>query len=122
MFRSLWRNSPSASEYIFPAVDPARDGPDCKRDCADCTVQFPSKVKIETSRPLYGHIKEFSTHVLVATGQSDWTPKVEQEKGSLMEAFDGTSYKSKQGVSLSCRSSFMSQLFCTYADLRCYHN
>ncbi|KAL4897770.1 Sucrase/ferredoxin-like-domain-containing protein [Aspergillus ambiguus] len=99
MLRSfLWRSSPqSTTDYLFPTVDPAHDGPDCKNDCADCTVHFPSKVKIESSRPLYGHIKQFSTHVLVATGRSDWIPKVEQEKGSLMEALDSSSAKSKQG-------------------------
>ncbi|GES57487.1 sucrase/ferredoxin domain protein [Aspergillus terreus] len=96
MLRSLlWRQS--TTDYLFPTVDPGQDGPDCKSDCADCTVHFPSKVKIETSRPLYGHIKQFSTHVLVATGRSDWTEKVEQEKDSLMEAFDSSSAKSKQG-------------------------
>ncbi|KAL5359766.1 Sucrase/ferredoxin-like-domain-containing protein [Aspergillus floccosus] len=96
MLRSLlWRQS--TTDYLFPTVDPAQDGPDCQSDCADCTVHFPSKVKIETSRPLYGHIKQFSTHVLVATGRSDWTQKVEHEKGSLMEAFDSSSVKSKQG-------------------------
>ncbi|KAL4779403.1 Sucrase/ferredoxin-like-domain-containing protein [Aspergillus varians] len=73
--------------YIFPTVDPKEDGPDCTKDCADCTVNFPSKVKVETSRPLYGHIKEFHTHVLVATGKSDWKERVEFETGSLMKAF-----------------------------------
>ncbi|KAF9892967.1 hypothetical protein FE257_000559 [Aspergillus nanangensis] len=102
MFRSfLWRNNsttpPNDNDYLFPTVDPAQDGPDCKQDCADCTVHFPAKVKVESSRALYGHIKEFSTHVLVATGRSDWTQKVEQEKGSLMEAFANTSSKSKHG-------------------------
>ncbi|PYI19658.1 hypothetical protein BO99DRAFT_384057 [Aspergillus violaceofuscus CBS 115571] len=85
-------------DYIFPSVEPTQDGPDCKQDCADCTVQFPSKVKVETSRPLYGHIKEFHTHVLVATGKSDWTEHVENEKGSLMEAFDASANQSKHGV------------------------
>ncbi|KAL4870746.1 hypothetical protein BDV12DRAFT_165149 [Aspergillus spectabilis] len=78
-------------DYIFPTVDPKQDGPGCKKDCADCTVNYPSKVKIETSRPLYGHIKQFHTHVLVATGKSDWKQHVENESGSLMEAFDHSS-------------------------------
>ncbi|KAJ5119813.1 hypothetical protein N7448_010482 [Penicillium atrosanguineum] len=84
-------------DYLFPKVDPTQDGPDCLKDCADCTTQFPDKVKIETSRPLYGHIKEFHSHVLVATGRSDWKEKVGQEKGSLMEAFDEGSAKSRLG-------------------------
>lgn len=87
-----------APNYIFPKVDPAQDGPDCLKDCADCTTQFPAKVKVETSMPLYGHIKEFHSHVLVATGRSDWKEKVGQEKGSLMEAFEQPSAKSKLGV------------------------
>ncbi|KAL3463015.1 Sucrase/ferredoxin-like-domain-containing protein [Aspergillus heterothallicus] len=73
-------------DYIFPTVDPKEDGVDCKKDCADCTIEYPAKVKVDTSRPLYGHIKEFHTHVLVATGKSDWVNKVENERGSLMEA------------------------------------
>ncbi|KAJ5797761.1 uncharacterized protein N7503_007057 [Penicillium pulvis] len=84
-------------EYLFPKVDPAQDGPDCLKDCADCTIEYPSKVKIETLRPLYGQIKEVQAHVLVATGRSDWKEKVGQEHGSLMEAFDQSSAKSKLG-------------------------
>ncbi|KAJ5692466.1 hypothetical protein N7462_001889 [Penicillium macrosclerotiorum] len=96
MLRSLLSLGRSAeSNYVFPTVDPARDGPDCLKDCADCTTKFPSRVKVENIRPLYGHIKEFHSHVLVATGRSDWKEKVGQEKGSLMEAFEDA--ESKQG-------------------------
>lgn len=99
MLRSLFSFSqPSNPDYIFPRVDPKIDGEDCLKDCSDCTVQCPSKVKIDTSRPLYGHIKEFHTHVLVATGKTDWIEKVEQERGSLMEAFKAQDGKSKHGV------------------------
>ncbi|KAF7591149.1 hypothetical protein BBP40_001923 [Aspergillus hancockii] len=99
MLRSLLSlaNGNRNPDYIFPTVDVKEDGPNCKLDCVDCTVHFPSKVKVETSRPLYGHIKDFHTHVLVATGKSDWTERVESEKGSLMEAFDSSSNRSKQG-------------------------
>ncbi|KAJ5703860.1 hypothetical protein N7493_010998 [Penicillium malachiteum] len=82
-----------APDYIFPQVDPKQDGPECLQDCADCTIQFPDKVKVDTIRPLYGHIKEFHSHVLVATGSSDWKEKVENEAGSLMEALDQSSSK-----------------------------
>lgn len=85
-------------EYLFPKVDPKQDGPDCQMDCADCTVHFPSKVKVENTRPLYGNVKEFHSHVLVATGRSDWKEKVEQEKGSLMEALESSPAKSQLGV------------------------
>ena len=83
MLRSwLLGTSPRTPEYIFPTVTPEQDGPDCRRDCADCTLSYPSRVKIDTAKPLYGHIKEFSTHVLVGTGQSDWVEKVKKDKGS----------------------------------------
>ncbi|KAJ5124328.1 uncharacterized protein N7515_008153 [Penicillium bovifimosum] len=92
------------TKYIFPRVDPKEDGPDCLKDCADCTLQFPSKVKVETSRPLYGLVKEFHSHVLVATGQSDWKErKVEKQAGSLMEAFHET--KSEHGRIMVSASS-----------------
>ncbi|KAJ5377580.1 uncharacterized protein N7496_004989 [Penicillium cataractarum] len=87
----------SEPDYVFPKVNPEEDGPDCLKDCADCTTQFPAKVKVENSMPLYGHIKEFHSHVLVATGRSDWKEKVGQERGSLMEAFEDSSAKSKRG-------------------------
>ncbi|OQD69867.1 hypothetical protein PENPOL_c002G05461 [Penicillium polonicum] len=91
MLRSLLSlGRAGTNDYVFPKVHPKEDGPECLNDCTDCTIQFPSKVKIETSRPLYGEIKEFHAHVLVATGQSDWKEKhVENMTGSLMEAFDG---------------------------------
>jgi hypothetical protein len=99
MLRSLLSfGRTGTNDYLFPKVDPKEDGPQCLKDCADCTVKFPSKVKVETSRPLYGQIKEFHAHVLVATGQSDWKEKhVEKMTGSLMEAFDEA--KSDHGVS-----------------------
>ncbi|KAF3390221.1 Actin patches distal protein 1 [Penicillium rolfsii] len=87
----------SVPDYVFPTVNPEQDGPDCLQDCASCTIQFPAKVKVEKSIPLYGHIKQFHSHVLVATGRSDWKEKVEQERGSLMEAFEDSSAKSKRG-------------------------
>lgn len=102
MFRSLlsFGGSPRAPEYIFPTVKPEEDGPDCQRDCADCAVKYPAKFKIDEVKPLYGHIKEFSTHVLVATGKTDWIEKVKQDKGSLMEAFAHSPVKSRHGVRL----------------------
>ncbi|KZF24847.1 hypothetical protein L228DRAFT_57036 [Xylona heveae TC161] len=72
---------------IFPAVDPEVDGPDCDKDCASCTVRYPSKFKIDEEDELYGHIKGWATQVLVATGKTDWVRDVEDEKGSVMEAF-----------------------------------
>ncbi|KAL2838769.1 Sucrase/ferredoxin-like-domain-containing protein [Aspergillus pseudodeflectus] len=94
-------------DYIFPTVDPKEDGIDCKKDCANCTIEFPAKVKIETSLPFYGHIKQFHTHVLVATGKSDWKEKVENEPGSLMEAIHDSS-GSKHGRMMVSASNLRS--------------
>ncbi|KAL2004299.1 hypothetical protein VTN02DRAFT_4024 [Thermoascus thermophilus] len=91
------RANKSNTEYLFPKVDPKEDGPDCQKDCADCTLHYPAKFSIDTHRQLYGNIKPFTTHILVATGRSDWAQKVEHEKGSLMEALHESSATSKYG-------------------------
>ena len=96
MLRSIFTSR--KQNYIFPTVDPEEDGPDCFKDCASCTVKFPSKVKVETSAPLYGHLKAFGAQVLIATGKTDLTRKIEEEHGSLAEALDASSSKSSQGV------------------------
>ncbi|KAF3479956.1 actin patches distal protein 1 [Arthroderma uncinatum] len=77
----------SSRRFIFPSVDPDVDGEDCDHDCANCTIRYPSKFKVEEDGKLYGKVKPVTNHVLVATGRSDWMPKAENEKGSLMEAF-----------------------------------
>ncbi|GIK04404.1 altered inheritance of mitochondria protein 32 [Aspergillus viridinutans] len=59
-------------------------------------MKCPKNVKIDSTLPMYGFIKEFHAHVLVATGKQDWIPKVEQEDGSLMKAFKSDA-KSKFG-------------------------
>ena len=86
------------SPYIFPKVDPDVDGVDCDKDCGDCTIRYPSRFKVENHRQLYGHIKPFTTHILVATGRADWARKIKNESGSLMEAFDKQRVKPKSGV------------------------
>ncbi|KAI1177978.1 Sucrase/ferredoxin-like-domain-containing protein [Nemania sp. FL0916] len=93
-FKSLLRfatgeEPPTAPDLnsLFPATDPAVDGDDCTRDCESCHVSYPRGFKVETHDLLYGHVKGWSTHVVVATGKSDWVRDVEDEKGSVMEAF-----------------------------------
>ena len=88
-------------EQLFPKVDPAIDGDDCDHDCESCEVKLPKGFKIEESDKLYGHIKEWSTHVLVATGKTDWVRDVEDEKNSVMEAFGKSDVKPSNGVSTS---------------------
>ena len=71
---------------LFPKVEPALDGEDCDHDCASCDIQYPKSFKIDEADHLYGGVNGWATHVIVATGKTDWVKHVEDEKGSLMEA------------------------------------
>ncbi|KAL3423644.1 sucrase ferredoxin domain-containing protein [Phlyctema vagabunda] len=82
---------------LFPKVDPTIDGEDCDHDCASCHVKYPKGFKIDEDDPLYGHVKGWATHVLVATGKADWVRDVADEKGSVMEAIDKGGVKPSNG-------------------------
>jgi hypothetical protein len=84
---------------LFPTTDPAIDGDDCLHDCASCSVKYPRKFEIDETEELYGHVKGFSTHLVVATGKTDWVRDVADEKGSIMEAVDRGDAKPSNGVS-----------------------
>ncbi|KAI1486797.1 Sucrase/ferredoxin-like-domain-containing protein [Biscogniauxia mediterranea] len=89
------------AQELFPPTDPAVDGEDCVHDCDSCHVHYPRGFKVEQSDMLYGNIGAWSTHVLVATGKSDWVRDVEDEKGSVMEAFGKTKGPSNGKMKLS---------------------
>ncbi|CRG84773.1 Actin patches distal protein 1 [Talaromyces islandicus] len=78
----------SSHTALFPAVDRAIDGDDCDRDCASCTIHYPARFDVEMSDKLYGNVKGWATHALVATGKTDWVRDVADEKGSVMEAIE----------------------------------
>lgn len=101
-----------AVDSLFPKTDPALDGEDCLHDCATCTIKYPSKFTIDEDEVLYGHVKGWSTHLIVATGKSDWVRDVADEKGSIMEAVGRGGVKPSNGVSI-CRSQLqiLSQAF-----------
>ncbi|KAB5566573.1 Sucrase/ferredoxin-like-domain-containing protein [Coniochaeta sp. 2T2.1] len=79
-------NKPAELTELFPKVDPVVDGEDCDRDCNSCVVHYPRGFKIDEEDVLYGFVKGWSTHVLVATGKTDWVRDVADEKGSVMQA------------------------------------
>jgi hypothetical protein len=83
---------------LFPKVDSAIDGPDCERDCESCTIHLPAKFSINEDDKLYGYIKGWETHMIVATGKTDWVRDVENEKGSVMEAVGKSTIKPGNGV------------------------
>ena len=85
---------------LFPKVDKAVDGDDCDHDCDSCVVHYPKNFKIDESDLLYGYVKGWSTHVLVATGKTDWVRDVSDEKGSVMQAI-GNAKGPENGVRTS---------------------
>jgi hypothetical protein len=87
------------TEHLFPTTDPTVDGDDCLHDCSSCTVKYPRKFEIDETEELYGHVKGWSTHLIVATGKTDWVRDVADEKGSIMEAVDRKSAAPSNGVS-----------------------
>lgn len=89
---------PKHIPFIFPKVDPAIDGEDCDHDCETCEIQYPKGFKIDEEEKLYGHVNGFATHMLVATGKTDWVKDVSDEKGSVMEAVRDCKVEPSNGV------------------------
>lgn len=88
----------AAPGALFPKVDPTVDGEDCDHDCESCEIQYPAKWKIDESQNMYGHVSGWATHLLVATGKTDWVRNVEDERGSVMEAIGKYGKNPSNGV------------------------
>ncbi|KAB8218856.1 Sucrase/ferredoxin-like-domain-containing protein [Aspergillus novoparasiticus] len=78
----------STPDKLFTKADPAVDGEECLHDCASCTVRYPAKFDVDQEDTLYGNVNGWSTHLLVATGKTDWVRDVADEQGSVMEAIE----------------------------------
>lgn len=89
---------PKSTSFIFPKVDPAIDGEDCDHNCETCEIEYPKGFKIDEDEKLYGHVNGFATHMLVATGKTDWVKDVSDEKGSVMEAVRDCKVEPSNGV------------------------
>jgi len=83
---------------LFPVTDPAVDGEDCLHDCATCTVHYPNKFSIDEEDELYGFVKGWDTHMVVATGKTDWVRDVTEEKGTVMEAVGKVGFEFENGT------------------------
>lgn len=101
--------SPAPASALFAKTDPAVDGEECTHDCQSCTIKYPRKFEINTEDELYGFVKGWETHLLVATSKADWVHNVEDEKGSVMEAM-GSAKSPSNGVSLRLTSESEGQV------------
>lgn len=88
----------TAEESLFTKVDPEVDGEDCDHDCSSCTIRFPAKFNIDLEDKLYGNVGDWATHLLVATGKTDWVRDVADEEGSVMQAIERGGLKPSNGV------------------------
>jgi hypothetical protein len=73
-------------DSLFTKTDPAIDGEECLEDCSSCSIRYPRKFEIDEEDKLYGNIGGWNTHIIIATGKTDWIRDVCDEKGSVMEA------------------------------------
>jgi len=82
---------------LFPKTNPAVDGDDCLHDCENCTVKYPAKFSIDETEHLYGEVKGWSRHLIVATGKTDWVRDVADERGSVMEVVSASKIRPNNG-------------------------
>ncbi|KAI5837454.1 Sucrase/ferredoxin-like-domain-containing protein [Morchella snyderi] len=89
-------------DTLFPLVTCEHDKKDaaeaeeCDHDCAACPQVAPDgtsgygrafdKIGVDHDEELWGGVKKYSRHVIVATGEMDWIRDVEEIPGSVMEA------------------------------------
>lgn len=86
-------------DTLFPLVtcehEDKKGDDDCDHDCAACPIPADGtsgygkafdKIGVDHSSELWGGVKKYSRHVIVATGETDWIRDVEDIKGSVMEA------------------------------------
>ncbi|KAA8648696.1 hypothetical protein EYZ11_010687 [Aspergillus tanneri] len=75
-------------DTLFPKTDPSVDGEECLHDCASCTIRYPARFDVDQQDEVYANVNGWATHLLVATGKTDWVRDVADEPGSVMEAIE----------------------------------
>lgn len=69
---------------------------DCEpEDCEGCSSKFPSSLSIDMDTPLWNSTKEFTVHLLPATGSADWKHDIGDEHDTLCEQLCKHSLQSK---------------------------
>lgn len=94
---SDFRKAPR-EDVLFQKTTAAVDGEECLHDCESCSIKYPRKFEIDESDKLYGNINGWSTHMIVATGKTDWVRDVSDEAGSVMEAVAKSDIQPSNGV------------------------
>jgi hypothetical protein len=110
-------NTPAA---LFTSTDPVIDGEECLHDCDSCTIKYPRSWNIEEEDQIYGHVGGWDTHLVVATGKTDWVRDVTDEVGSVMEAIGKADVKPSNGVRQPS-SGFLDRLRDKVADVTSKH-
>ncbi|PWW74505.1 hypothetical protein C7212DRAFT_364969 [Tuber magnatum] len=89
----------ATKDTLFPVVSKDVDGEDCDHDCDHCPGYGRAfdKIGVETKEELWGGIKGFANHVVVATGETDWVRDVGDIKGSVMRELNNNSEMLEQG-------------------------
>lgn len=85
-------------DALFRKTNPAVDGEHCLHDCASCTVRYPAKFDVDYEDEMYGNVNGWATHLLVATGKTDWVRDVADESGSVMAAIEKGGIEPSNGV------------------------
>jgi hypothetical protein len=87
---------------LFPQTQPEADGDACLRDCDSCSAPLAAWWSINEQAPLYGHVKSWNRHLVVATGKADWVRDVKSVGGSVMEGVGEFEGLVNHGVSFAC--------------------
>lgn len=94
-------------QTLFPVVTKEEDGEDCDHDCDACPGYGRAfeKIGVDTDDKMFGNVKGYATHVIVATGETDWIRDVEDIKGSFMKAVAKKIDMVENGVGYTSSSS-----------------
>jgi len=74
---------PEAASHLFPVA--ADECFACDHPCAE----YPEAIAaaIDQTSVMYGTLKKYDEHILIATGKTDWNRDIESVSGTLAEAF-----------------------------------
>lgn len=97
----LSAGSKSNADEVLPVVP--EDG--CDLECSTCTSKFSSSLKLDRDTPLWGSVKPWRKHILIATGKSDWAHGLGDEAGSLTTVLADWSPKADVGRVIVSNSS-----------------